>query len=217
MTSHQNFALIETLRFIPNQGYRYLAEHMQRLKASSHTLGFHFQEHVLHAQLHALHTSIPRHCPSKVRITLNRTGQINITTVPIHEARQAYSQKRIIFSDQRTDAAHPLYRHKTTYRNLYQQEYAFFCQARDYYEVLFCNRQGLVTEGSRTNIFIRLPGDRVIYTPNVNLGVLPGVMRARLLNRLPQIQQAKFPQEQVYQAEKIWLTNSVRGVVRVFR
>ena len=108
MTRHQDFALIETLLFIPDQGYRYLAEHMQRLKASSHTLGFYFREHALRAQLHVLHTRIPRHCPSKVRITLNRAGQINISTVPIYEARQDYSQKRIVFSDQRTDAAHPL-------------------------------------------------------------------------------------------------------------
>lgn len=212
----QDFSLIETFLFIPGQGYRYLAEHLQRMATSSHILDFNFQEHFMRNQLDFLQTRIPAHHPGKIRITLKRAGQFDITYMPVHTIKQPYRHKRIIFSNDRTDANDLFYYHKTTRRKLYQQQYQLFCIERDYYEVVFCNHQGFVTEGSSSNIFIQLPGDPVIYTPQANTGLLQGIMRARLLHRLPQIEETFLTKEQVYQAKRIWLTNSVRGIVQVF-
>jgi para-aminobenzoate synthetase/4-amino-4-deoxychorismate lyase len=64
-------------------------------------------------------------------------------------------------------------RHKTTDR-------AFYDDARDgVFEVLF-DRDGQLTEGSFTSLFVERDG--VLLTPPLGLGLLPGVLRGELLD-----------------------------------
>ena len=63
-------------------------------------------------------------------------------------------------------------RHKTTDR-------AFYDDARDgAFEVLF-ERDGNLTEGSFTSLFVERDG--MLLTPPLGLGLLPGVLRAELI------------------------------------
>jgi branched-subunit amino acid aminotransferase/4-amino-4-deoxychorismate lyase len=73
-----------------------------------------------------------------------------------------------------------LLRHKTSARNVYDAaiEQAMAQQA---FDAIFCNEQGEVCEGARSNIFVR-EGQRLL-TPPVRCGLLPGVLRAALLDR----------------------------------
>jgi para-aminobenzoate synthetase/4-amino-4-deoxychorismate lyase len=103
-------------------------------------------------------------------------------------------------------------RHKTTRRALYNHALQV-SQARGCVDAIFHNEQGVVTEGAISNIVVK-HGDRWL-TPPVDAGVLPGVYRASLLKRMPEIQIAEFSVEKLRSADEVWLTNAVRGMRRV--
>jgi len=68
-------------------------------------------------------------------------------------------------------------RHKTSDR-------AFYAAARaraGAFEVIFERPDGLLTEGSFTNLFVSKGG--TLVTPPLSLGLLPGIQRAMLLER----------------------------------
>ena len=50
------------------------------------------------------------------------------------------------------------------------------------FDMLFVNERGEVTEGGRSNLFVKLDGQWV--TPPLESGVLPGVMRGVLLSTI---------------------------------
>ena len=84
---------------------------------------------------------------------------------------------RVNFSPQTTDPDSPWLYHKTTLRELYDTERQQ-ALAKGFYEVLFTNTRGEVTEGSIPSIFI-LQQDPL--TPALECGLLPGVFRKHLL------------------------------------
>ena len=121
---------------------------------------------------------------------------------------------KVIFSDKKTDSSSRYLFHKTTLRRLYDEERAVFVDSRGYYEVLFINDKGEVTEGSYTNIFLQKQGR--LLTPPVVCGLLPGVLRQYLLQEYPQtVVEAVVTMKDLEQAEAIYVGNSVRGLVRV--
>ena len=65
-----------------------------------------------------------------------------------------------------------------------------------------------VTEAITANIVVELDGRRV--TPPVGCGLLPGTMRADLLAR-GEIFEARVTVDELVQAPRFWLINSVRG------
>lgn len=79
-------------------------------------------------------------------------------------------------------------------------------------EVLFLNGEGLVAEGSTSNIFFIK--DNSIYTPSVECGLLVGVLRNWVMVHYPVIE-GKFTIEQVINAEGVFLTNSLMGIMKV--
>lgn len=82
-------------------------------------------------------------------------------------------------------------------------------------EGIFCNYRGEIAEGTTSNIFLSMAGK--LLTPPVECGLLPGIMRARVLlaaNRLG----LTVAQEKIYpldfrKAEESFLTNSLLGIM----
>jgi para-aminobenzoate synthetase/4-amino-4-deoxychorismate lyase len=111
----------------------------------------------------------------------------------------------MLVSPQRVERDDPFLFHKTTRRDLYQAE-------RDRYprvdEVLFCNEAGEVTEGSIHNLVLRQGGR--LLTPALACGLLPGTLRAELLER-GVLTEAVVTVQDLREAEGLWLINSVRG------
>jgi para-aminobenzoate synthetase/4-amino-4-deoxychorismate lyase len=66
-------------------------------------------------------------------------------------------------------------RHKTSDRGFYDAA-RLACGA---FEVVFHDAQGRLTEGSFTNVFVERDG--MLLTPPLARGLLPGVLRARLI------------------------------------
>lgn len=81
-------------------------------------------------------------------------------------------------------------------------------------EALLCNDVGRIIESTIANIFW-IEGER-IFTPPLSEGCVAGVMRAYLLERLPEwgfkVAEALLPVERLAAADEVFLTNALRGV-----
>jgi branched-subunit amino acid aminotransferase/4-amino-4-deoxychorismate lyase len=88
---------------------------------------------------------------------------------------------------------------------------------RGYYDAVFLNEKGEIAETTRCNLFWSHAGK--LYTPELNCGLLPGIARNKVLYLADQLGmeviQGNFPLRQLEQAEEVFLTNSVRGIVGI--
>lgn len=79
-------------------------------------------------------------------------------------------------------------------------------------EALLLNAKGAICEASSANIFWRTGG--LIYTPSTKCGLLLGIAREILLEKM-QVQQAAFDLESLRHADSVMLCNSIRGAMAV--
>jgi len=103
---------------------------------------------------------------------------------------------------------------KTTSRDLYYKEYKKY-SSKGFFDVIYFNERGELAEGSITNIFIYK--NDVVSTPPLNSGILSGIYRKYLLKSNSDIRERRLHLEDLLEADKIVLTNSVRGEVCVKR
>ena len=197
--------LIETMRFEPETGIALLEDHLARMKASAETLGFSFDRHALRNQIQALCFELD--APAKVRLLVARSGASALETAPLPAP----------FAEPVKVAAlpHPLdpsdWRlvHKTSDRGFYEDA-AAAARMLGAEEALLVRADGLVTEGSYTSVFAEGP-DGVLLTPPTRLGLLPGVLRGRLI-AAGKAREAELTLDDL--AQGFWLGNAVRGLVR---
>jgi len=102
--------------------------------------------------------------------------------------------------------------HKTTNRNFYDEAYKK-CQEQGLADIIFTNELGEITEGCISNIVIKKNG--IYYTPPVSCGLLAGVYRQNLLDKKKVVEKKLYIQD-LHEADKIFLCNSVRGMRCVF-
>jgi len=93
---------------------------------------------------------------------------------------------------------------------LYQSEYKK-AHEEGYFDVLFQNERGEVTEGAITNIYIKQ--NDILCTPPVESGLLNGVYRQMMLEE-GRVREKAFTLENLMNAEEIYISNSVRGLIR---
>jgi branched-subunit amino acid aminotransferase/4-amino-4-deoxychorismate lyase len=80
-------------------------------------------------------------------------------------------------------------------------------------EVVLLNEHGHVASASRANIFWRR-GDRV-FTPAHEVGCRCGVVRTFILKRHA-VETGHFPLSDLLEAEEIFLSNSLKGIVSIY-
>ena len=215
------FSLIETLLWQPDSGYWLLDEHLERLAASAAYFHYPCSREEILTQLETLTLDFAA-SPMRVRLTLAKDGLIALSASPC-QAPAAITWPmpgtvleelpRVIFSTEATDPGSPWLFHKTTLRALYDTERQR-ALAAGFYEVLFTNTRGEVTEGSITSIFVAQQG--ALVTPPMECGLLPGVFRRYLLEHAPlPVREAILTRRDLEQAEAIFVGNSVRGLIRV--
>lgn len=80
------------------------------------------------------------------------------------------------------------------------------------YDLLRLNTEGYVAEGAISNVF--WVKDCQLFTPSVATGLLPGVIRERLVESL-NVKEGLFRLDAVLAADEVFLTNSSVGLLRV--
>jgi branched-subunit amino acid aminotransferase/4-amino-4-deoxychorismate lyase len=118
---------------------------------------------------------------------------------------------RIAFCPKPIDERDPLMFHKTTTRP-WCQDAAKLIAKRGLFDVVFKNSKGEITEGSRSNVFIQKR--KMLFTPPVSCGLLPGVLRENLIRR-GRCVEAVLTIKDLKKADAIYCGNSVRGLVEV--
>lgn len=204
------FDLIETLRFEKGKGYHLLDRHLSRLQASANHFAYPFAREPV---LDALNEEASRFDGNValVRLLLAEDGAITVSSRPITLPTRD-TVWRFVISDQRVDEKNPLFYHKTTRRQFYDNEMERQQELTGCDEVLFLNLRGELTEGSRTTLFVERDGR--LFTPALACGLLPGTLREELLD-LPRAaaSEAVLTPEDLARADRIYLGNSVRGLV----
>jgi para-aminobenzoate synthetase/4-amino-4-deoxychorismate lyase len=193
--------LMETLKF--DGGFVRLERHLARMTASALRLGLNFNTGKAH---HALDEAVKGQAgPLRVRLTLDETGthQATVAPLPPNPPQWSYS-----LSPTRTGSHDELLRHKTSWRELYEGEVARLKTD----EVIFQNERGELTEGARSNIFIKRDG--VLLTPPVSSGLLPGILRAELLES-GAAKEAVLTEADL--SGEVYFGNSLRGLIRAIR
>lgn len=206
------FELIESLLW---QGsYPRLELHLDRLEDSAFYFGFPCDRaavrNVLEEHAHTLQTVAPH----KVRLLLNRYGEISISSELLAESGEFYkgilaTPVRVCRWPEPTDSRDRFLFHKTTHRALYARALAA-AQSQGVGEVLFFNERGELTEGAISNVFVEKDGRW--FTPPVVCGLLAGVERRFLLESRPEIEERVLTARDLETADRIWLANAVRGL-----
>jgi para-aminobenzoate synthetase/4-amino-4-deoxychorismate lyase len=209
------FDLFETMYATREEGVRHLSRHLERLSSSAMALGFKLDDSdAIRAQLAEKCASLPAQTAHRLRLALSKDGTVQITTAvltPLADAtvgvllgpEQAFAA---------TDASDPLLRHKTTRRAEYDRGWRE-AEAKGAFDTLFFNERGELTEGGRSNVFVKLAGQW--WTPPLASGVLPGVMRSVLLDSTSGLQAAEkiLTQADLLNAEALLICNALRGAL----
>jgi para-aminobenzoate synthetase/4-amino-4-deoxychorismate lyase len=193
--------LIETLRF--ENTFIRLESHLARMRNSASVFGLAFDAAAAKAALE--HAVAGRAGPLRLRLTLNEMGytQAGAYDLPPNPAHWTYA-----ISPERTNSSDLLLRHKTNWRGLYEDE----LKRLGTDEVIFCNQRGEVTEGARSNIFVKRDG--VLLTPPLEAGVLDGRLRAELVATGKAREAAVTPDDL---GGEIYFGNSLRGLIPAVR
>ena len=169
----ERFDLIETMAFDPEDGFALLDRHMARMGASAATLRFAFNHHDARNELQA--ATFRLRAPARVRLLLARSGAIAVEVRP--PAAMPEGQVEVGLAPLPVERQDFRLRHKTSDRGFYDRARA----AAGRFEVVFTDQDGFLTEGSFTNLFV--PRDDTLLTPPLARGLLPGVLRAALIDQ----------------------------------
>lgn len=196
------FGLFESLLHEPRDGYRHLAEHLERLGGSARYFGFRFDPE---AALAALKGAIVdrNDLPARVRLTLSRDGSVSVEVSDPPPPPEG--PLRLAVDDEPVDPGDVWLFHKTTRRAPYERRRARHPGADD---VILVNTRGEVTESTIANLAVRLAGRWV--TPPLDAGLLAGSYRTVLV-RDGVLTERAVTVDELSRAEDVALVSSVRG------
>ena len=99
---------------------------------------------------------------------------------------------------------------KLSERDFYAGELARLKKHYGVDEVIFTNPHGALCEGSFTNLFLDIDGK--LYTPPLEAGLLPGILRAKLIGT-GEATEKPLTLEDLYEADGLYMGNSMRGLI----
>ncbi len=176
--------LIETLR-VDAQGVPLrLDRHLRRLAHCAAALGIPCAITEVRRQVRAVAEKVARENESRqgcrLRVLLRADGGLEVTGQPLPDGWPPTLPVPVILSSVQVNSTDPLLRCKTTRREHFDRAWAE-ASRKGAAEALLRNERGELTEGTRTNIFLRRNGRWL--TPPAAAGLLPGILRAELLER----------------------------------
>ena len=169
----ESFDLIETMLFDPVEGIQRLEGHLGRMKASAEVLGFAFDRHGARNSLQS--ATFRLRSAARVRMRLAPSGALAVEVSPLPRLAELPVPVAVRPAPMAADDFRVT--HKTSLRASYDS----LRHESGAAEVVFIDEPGFVTEGSWSNIFVERDGQ--LLTPPLALGLLPGVLRAELIDK----------------------------------
>ncbi|WP_027795777.1 aminodeoxychorismate synthase component I [Paraburkholderia acidipaludis] len=205
--------LFETMYATRADGVRHLERHLARLAAGAAWLGFTCNADDLRARLAEICAAFPEGVAHRLRAALGKDGAVQLTSAPL--APLPGGPVGVMLAPDRGFApvasADALLLRKTTRRAEFDRAWRE-AEAQGGFDMLFFNERGELTEGGRSNVFVKLDG--TWWTPPLSAGVLPGVMRGVLLDdETFGVKERALTRADVLRAEALLLTNALRGAV----
>lgn len=204
---HENFQLIETLRWSRSDGFYLLERHLDRLEHSARYFGMPCDRQAIGALLGDCVRGLTG--KRRIRLLLDQDGDANATAAaimlpdPPPAVRYAIATRPVDSRDRHRY-------HKTTCREILDEERDRLATETGCDEVLFVNERGELTEGSYCNIFVEKNG--WLLTPPLSSGLLDGTLRRELLETGGQVEERVLFPHDLEGADAVWLGNSVRGL-----
>ncbi|AEA59370.1 aminodeoxychorismate synthase component I [Burkholderia gladioli] len=205
--------LFETLYATRAEGVRHLDCHLARLGGSAEALGFAFDAAAIEQQVRARVDGFDADGPHRLRAALSKDGSLELTSAPL--APLAAPVIEVLLASEHgfapTASSDPLLAHKSTRRAEYDRAWRE-AEAAGAFDMLFVNERGELTEGGRSNVFVKLDGRW--FTPPLASGLLPGVMRGALLAdpALGASERVLRPDE-LARADGLLICNALRGAI----
>jgi len=196
----QEFDLIETMGFDPSEGIVELDRHLDRMRNSAADLDFNFDRHAARNELQA--ATFGRKQRAMVRLLLSRSGAMAIQVKPYDDPEEI--PVSVALRPLPVDPTDFRLRYKTTDRRFLD----LIRQQAGEYETVFVDPEGKLTEGSRTSIFVERDGK--LLTPPLSRGLMPGILRAKL------IEEGRAEEAELTPADLeggFYVGNVVRGLV----
>jgi para-aminobenzoate synthetase/4-amino-4-deoxychorismate lyase len=203
------FFLFETMALSKEAGYRFLPLHKKRLMASARYFGFKYDEREIDCVLERALVTLATSTWYRAKLSLYVDGKCQIDVV---EYLVGENKVKVGIAKKTTSAKDIFLRHKTSVRGVYDAAWRE-AEGRGEFDQLFFNTEGFLTEGARSSVFVKLDG--CWYTPPLEVGVLPGVMRQQvLLDPKWQAVEFKLTREDVLKAQEVMVCNALRGVMQ---
>jgi len=203
------FSLFETMHATSENGCRQVERHLQRIERSAHFFGIPIQIPQVRRQLDLVCAELEGTVPYRLKLSLDGAGKIQIQTgvlVPLP------SPVRIMLAPIAQSSHNLWLRHKTSMRQAYDQAWQT-AERHGAFDMLFCNERGEITEGGRSTVLVKIDGRW--FTPFLNDGVLPGVMRAVLMSDPAwMVSERSMTLAELNNAEEFAVCNALRGVLK---
>ena len=178
-----------------------LAAHLARLGRTAARFEVPFDERALRERIAAVDAP-----GVLVRVRLKGDGA-QVEAQPLETPAEPV---RICASPERVRSDDPMLRWKTSWRPHYERA-AAYAAGRDCFDALLANERGEITEGARTTVFARIDG--TLLTPPLTAGMLPGILRARLI-AAGEASERTLTLADLRAAGEIFVGNSARGMLR---
>lgn len=218
--------LYETVRVVDGRIAQWPA-HFRRFKASARTFGFSFRWTAI-ALARAIRSlaAANRSTDATIRLTLSRgAGPLGLdpSLCPAPSLILQQHPSRDLDRLRQTGVAVaivPMERTLPAHKTVSAQSLVLaraIAKRQGAFEAILVNACGEVTEGTTTNLFF--VRHKVLHTPSLTCGVLPGITRADVLRRARQlgmrVREGRYSTADLLRADEIFLTNVSFGILPV--
>lgn len=177
-----------------------LDEHIKRLKESARYFAYPFSQEEFLAKLSKQLWELDD-ADYRLRILVKQTGAIQFQLVELRELPENYLKAELVHRSESIDS--PFTYFKTTYRPHLQSLSG---------ESIFISNKGYLQETTIGNLILEIDGKW--YTPSVDVGILDGICRQKLIKE-GRVFEAYLTKDDLKKASHIYACNSVRGVYEI--
>jgi para-aminobenzoate synthetase len=214
VSSHREFQLFETMYATHEDGVRHLERHLRRLQSSASRFGFAFETPHLCRLLSAHCARMLPATPYRIRAALSADGEFGVAVTALMALKN--EDVNILLADEQgfppQSSNNEYLLHKGTIREEYDRAWRV-AEEQGAFDMLFVNERGELTEGGRSNVFVKIEGRW--WTPPVSSGLLPGVMRSVVLED-PAWKSAErvLTRKDLDHADALMVCNALRGPLK---